>query len=162
MNLQPLLDLEEIRQLRYSFAWYLETAKSDDLADLFTKDGVVEVGPWGRMIGQDAIRSGYGRAYKSGEQFTAMHAVTNPRIRIEGDKATGTWYLLDCVLRESNENPLKVIGIYDEDYRREPEGWRIARLTLKFLWSAEQGRITPENPMRIPGRKEMTGKTITR
>ena len=35
MDLQYLLDLEEIKQLRYSFSWCLETSAPDELADLF-------------------------------------------------------------------------------------------------------------------------------
>lgn len=148
MDLQYLLDLESIKQLRYEFSWCLESSLPDELADLFTADGVVDVGPWGRMVGQDAIRRGYGRAYRDAEPFTAMHAVTNPRIKIDGDKSTGTWYLLDCVLSD-DVSPVKVIAIYDEDYRKIDGQWKIARLTLKFLWSADVGRITPENPMKI-------------
>ncbi|MCK9542437.1 MAG: nuclear transport factor 2 family protein [Novosphingobium sp.] len=152
MDIQTLLDIEEIKQLRYSFAWSLETSDPDQLADLFTPDGVVDVGPWGRMDGQQAIRKGYGRAYKDMPQFTAMHAVTNPRIRVNGDEATGTWYLLDMSLRDPGIDPLQIVGIYDEIYCRTAAGWRIRHLTLRFLWSSEHGRITEENPMTIPAR----------
>lgn len=150
MDLQTLLDIESIKQLRYTFAWCLETAQPDKLADLFTADGVIEVGPWGKMVGQDAIRKGYGRAYRDGEQFTAVHAVTNPRIFVNGDTATGTWYLLDCSLRDKDVPPLQIVGLYDEDYRRVDGEWRIARLHLKFLWSSHVGRITEDNPMTMP------------
>jgi len=150
MDLQTLLDIEEIKQLRYSFAWCLETAKPDELADLFTKDGVIDVGPWGRMDGQDAIRRGYGRAYRHGNQFDALHAVTNPRIFVKGETAHGTWYLLDCSLREANDPPLKLVGLYDEDYLRVDDRWRISRLTLKFLWSSHLGKVTEDNPMTMP------------
>jgi SnoaL-like domain len=150
MEIQELLDREEIKELRYSFAWYLETSAPDDLADLFTEDGVIEVGPWGRMEGQDKIRRGYGRAYKGQDQFTAVHAVTNPRIRLlDETHATGTWYLLDMTLGSGDENPLKIVGIYDEEYRKVDGVWKIARLELKFLWSADVGRVTPENPMKM-------------
>jgi len=150
MDLQTLLDIESIKQLRYTFAWCLETSQPDKLADLFTQDGVIEVGPWGKMEGQDAIRRGYGKAYRHGEQFTAVHAVTNPRIFVNGDTATGTWYLLDCTLREKDSQPLQIVGLYDEDYRKRDGEWRISRLHLKFLWSSHAGHITPDNPMTMP------------
>jgi ketosteroid isomerase-like protein len=152
VDLQTLLDMESIKQLRYSFAWYLETSRPDDLADLFTEDGLVEVGPWGRMEGQEAIRKGYGRAYRHGNQFGAIHAVTNPRIFVNGDTATGTWYLLDCSLESKDLPPLQIIGIYDEAYRKVNGDWRISKLHLKFLWSADTGKITEENPMVMPHR----------
>jgi ketosteroid isomerase-like protein len=148
MDLQYLLDLEEIKQLRYSFSWALESSTPDALADLFTEDGVVDVGPWGRMVGQAKIRKGYGRAYGGATPFTAMHAVTNPRIRIDGDTAAATWYLLDCVLGD-DPSPLKVIGIYNDKYRKVNGRWFFSELRLEFLWSADQGRITPDNPMKV-------------
>jgi SnoaL-like domain len=148
MDLQYLLDLEEIKQLRYSFSWCLDTSTPDDLADLFTDDGVIDVGPWGRMEGQDAIRRGYGRAYRDQPDWGAMHAVTNPRIKIDGDDATGTWYLLDCVTY-GRQNPLRVLGVYDEEYRRVDGVWKMKRLTLRFKWSDDTGRVREDNPMQI-------------
>jgi hypothetical protein len=44
-----------------------------------------------------------------------MHAVTNPRIRIDGDEATGTWYLL--IARRWASSSRCVLGIYDETYQ---------------------------------------------
>lgn len=153
MDLQYLLDLEEIKQLRYSFSWALETSAPDDLADLFTEDGWIDVGPWGRMNGRDKIRYGYGKAYRDAEPWTAMHAVTNPRIRIDGDEATGTWYLLDCSTM-GFEQPPRVLGIYDETYRRDDGAWKMSSLTLRFKWSDATGHVSPDNAMVALPRRE--------
>jgi SnoaL-like domain len=75
------------------------------------------------------------------------HLVGDP---INGDDATGTWYLLDCTMHGTG-NPLQVLGIYDEEYRRVDGTWKIARLTLRFKWSGEVGRITAGNPMEVLG-----------
>ncbi|MEY2926136.1 MAG: hypothetical protein RL367_613, partial [Pseudomonadota bacterium] len=107
-------------------------------------------GPWGKMVGQDAIRKGYGRAYAGLPHFTAMHVVTNDRIRVDGDTAEGTWYLLDLSLRDPQVNPLLLVALYEEQYRKVDGVWKYTWLKLNYLWSAEQGRITPENPMAIP------------
>jgi SnoaL-like domain len=150
MDLQYLLDLEEIKQLRYSFAWCLETSAPEELADLFTTDGVIDVGPWGVMRGQEKIRKGYGRAYRDAEPWTAMHAVTNPRIRINGDAATGTWYLLDHNTKTApGSTPTVVLGVYDEEYQKVNGEWKIASLTLRFKWSSQVGRVTSDNPMQM-------------
>ena len=148
IDLQYLIDQEEIRQLRHDFAWHLDTAEPDKLADLFTEDAVIEVGPWGRMEGQDAIRRGYRKMWLGTPRFNAMHAVTNGRVEIDGDEAKGSWYLLDIAARTgANENPLKLLGIYHETYRREADGWRMSSLTLQFLWAEHTGQITPDNPL---------------
>lgn len=152
LDLQTLLDREEIRDLRHNFAWYLETSDPDALADLFASDGIIDTGPWGRMEGQDAIRRGYGKAYAGMPHFTAMHAVTNGRITVKGDEAEGVWYLLDLSLRDPAVNPLLLIALYEERYRRLSGEWKYQSLKLNYLWSAEQGRITADNPMAIPQR----------
>lgn len=150
MDIETLLAREEIRDLRHNFAWYLETSDPDALADLFWEDGVIDTGPWGKMVGQDAIRKGYGRAYKGQPQFTALHAVTNGRIMVTGDKAEGTWYLLDHSLREPGNNALILVALYEETYEKRDGVWKYTSLTLNYKWSAEKGYITPENPMAMP------------
>lgn len=150
MDIETLLAREEIRELRHSFAWFLETSDPDALADLFCEDGVIDTGPWGKMVGQDAIRKGYGRAYRDMPKFTAMHVVTNPRLTVRGNEAEGTWYLLDLSLRDANVNPLLLVALYEETYRKAGGAWKYASLKLNYLWSAERGRITEDNPMAIP------------
>jgi hypothetical protein len=58
------------------------------------------------------------------------------------------WYLLDCVTH-GHGNPLKVLGIYDETYRRVDGRWFMSSMTLRFKWSEEVGHVTEDNPMRI-------------
>ena len=53
------------------------------------------------------------------------------------DTATGLVYLLDFVtgdqMREGG-NPLYWLGVYEEEYRRTGEDWRISRQSLQFVW----------------------------
>ena len=153
IDIQYLIDLEEIKRLKYRFAWALETSKPHDLADLFTSDGWIDAGPWGRMNGQEKIRKGYVRAFENAPPFGAMHCVTNPRIEIDGDSATGTWYLLDCTTH--GEGPaLNILAVYDETYRRVEGEWKYTSVTLQFKWSKHIGHVSDDNPMTIPPRAE--------
>jgi len=147
MTATYLADLEEIKELKNSFAWHFDSAAPDALADLFTIDGVCEFGPWGSMSGQDAIRAGFRRRLQSGDRFPGIHALTNPRILIDGESATGKWYLLDLVFGDAATNPLRLIGIYDERYTRVRNKWLIAYCKLEYLWSTASGRVTAEHPM---------------
>jgi SnoaL-like domain len=149
IDLQYLIDLEEIKRLKYKFSWSLETSAPNDLADLFTEDGWIDAGPWGRMNGQAKIRKGYVRAYENAPQFTAMHCVTNPRIMIDGDTAEGTWYLLDCNTR-GNGPPLLILAVYEETYRRVDGEWKYTSVTLNFKWSDHIGHVSADNPMTVP------------
>jgi len=151
IDLQYLIDLEEIKRLKYRFAWALETSAPNDLADLFVEDGWIDAGPWGVMRGQAKIRKGYMRAYENAPTWTAMHCVTNPRIFIVGDTATGTWYLLDCITR-GQEPALGILAVYNETYLRVEGEWKYESVTLEFKWSQHAGQITDDNPMTVPSR----------
>jgi len=59
----------------------------------------------------------------------------------------GTRHLLDCLTRGAD--PLQVLGVYDEQYRRINNTWKISTLTLRFKWSGDTGHITDDNPMKI-------------
>jgi hypothetical protein len=49
---------------------------------------------------------------------------------------------MDFVLTGTGQDPvLRVMGVYDEIYRRENGRWRIARMELTFLWNSDVGRI---------------------
>jgi SnoaL-like domain len=144
---ERLKDLEEIRQLKTAFAWNFDGSQPDALADLFTDDAVCEFGPWGSMIGRDDIRRGFRRRLRSGDRFPGIHALTNPIIELNDDEASGQWYLLDLVFGEADVNPLRLIGIYDERYRRVEHTWRITYCSLQVLWSTVSGRVTDERPL---------------
>lgn len=156
IDVQYLIDLEEIKRLKYRFAWALETSAPNDLADLFTEDGWIDAGPWGLMRGQDKIRKGYTRAYDGAPTWGAMHAVTNPRIVIDGDTATGTWYLLDCTTH--GDGPaLNILAVYDETYRRVDGIWKYVSVALQFKWSSHIGHVSADNPMTVPPRPPQPG-----
>jgi len=41
----------------------------------------------------------------------------------------------------ADEPVLRVMGVYDERYRREDGRWKISRMDLTFLWNSDVGRI---------------------
>jgi ketosteroid isomerase-like protein len=133
-----------ITDLKHAYASYLDHAQLDELVDLFTEDAVCEFGPYGIWEGREAIRAGYGAVMaKNRGPLPGIHSVTNPRIQLDGDTATGTWYLLDLFFGGPGESPLKIIGIYHEAYDLLDSGWRISRSRIEFLWSEKKGRLEP-------------------
>lgn len=70
--------------------------------------------------------------------FSNLHVITNHNVELTGnDSATGLVYLVDFDTNENLKktgNPLFWLGVYDEEYQRTGEGWRIARQSLSFIW----------------------------
>ena len=53
------------------------------------------------------------------------HRVTHPEIDVDGDEATGIWYLQDRVIVPDFNFMLFGAAFYHDRYRRTPDGWRI-------------------------------------
>jgi hypothetical protein len=154
-KVRVLEDIEAIKQLKALYCKYCDggwagpTHDYDKIAALFTEDAVTD-GTAGRTQGRENIR----RLYKSYQASPlAFHRVTNPIIEVTGDRASGNWHVLVAILRPDNQ-AVWVAGIYDEEYARTSEGWRIKTLkfTPAFITRYEQGwgkeRAVPVQPPR--------------
>ena len=142
MNIEELASLEEIRQLRYTYSWCYDSGDLDGLVAIFTDDAICGFGPYGTWTGMEEIREGFRNSFQAtGVPGTTMHAVTNPIIQLNDDQATGKWFLIDLILGAGDENPLRIVAYYDDGYRRDRGRWRISRSDIRFIWTADTGRV---------------------
>ena len=92
-RIKRLEDIEEIKQLK---ALYCEICDDDHNPDrivtIFTADGIWEGKGIGKANGHQEIRQLF-ESFKKMMSFS-QHMTMNPRIRVNGDRATGTWYFL--------------------------------------------------------------------
>ena len=138
-RIQRLEDLEALRQLKYRYA----LACDDDydagrLAPLFTEDAVWDGGAMGRFEGREAIRAFFAGA--SGAVPFAIHHVTNPILEVDGDRATGSWYLWQpCTFAAGGA--LWMAGRYRDHCRREDGEWRFEQVNvdLRMLSPYDEG-----------------------
>lgn len=74
-----------------------------------------------------------------GPGLISMHTAHHPEITVDGDAATGTWYLEDTVLAPELEFVLQGAAFYDDSYVRVDDEWLIARTsyrrTFEMTWS---------------------------
>ncbi len=61
-----------------------------------------------------------------GEGLISMHHAHHPEISVDGDEATGRWYLEDKVIVPELHFVLEGAAFYTDRYVRTPDGWRIA------------------------------------
>ena len=139
VTVEELLEMEAIKRVRILYSHYYDMADIDNLVDLFTDDAVCEFGPnyGGDWVGKERIRKGYEEFGGDAGPFTgAMHANTNEWIELTGpDTAKARWYLLDLSLSgPADQNPLMLMGIYDDVYRKVDGAWKIARTYIDFVW----------------------------
>lgn len=139
-KLKALLDREEIRSLRTLYAHHLDSNTIDALDEVFSADAVVEV-TVGKMTGIDAIRSGLNDAFKLFDRdhqgsYPFLHAIANHWIKLTGpDTAQGRCYLIDFeTASKPDPNPLLLLGLYADTYRRIDGEWRITHTRLEVVW----------------------------
>lgn len=144
-EIKALLDREEIRNLRTLYAHHLDSNNIVALDQVFSADAVVEV-TVGKMEGIDAIRTGLNEAFGLFDRdcqgrYPFMHAITNHWIKLTGpDSAEGRCYLIDFeTASKPDPNPLLLLGLYADEYRRLDGQWRITRSTLEVVWPARGG-----------------------
>jgi hypothetical protein len=140
-EIEDLLDIEEIKQVKYLYSHYYDGGEVEKAFELFTEDAVCEFGPrYGDWIGRDQIREKYSGIWAAnrangGLPYEVLHAFTNPHIVLSGpDTAEGWWYLLEFTTKVGADNPPRIFGVYRDEYRKVQGSWKIARMRVDFLW----------------------------
>lgn len=128
-----LADVEAIKQLKHTYCGLCDdNYAADPLAALFTDDAVWDGGPIGTHTGREAIRRFF-QGSPARVPF-ALHLVTNPIIDVDGDTATGRWYLWEPLVYalEGGDRAYWMSANYDDRYVRTAQGWRFQRVTIRM------------------------------
>jgi hypothetical protein len=121
-------DIEAIQQLKYRYLRALDTKHWDDYADTLAEDIKADYGPslgnelhfTNRTDLVDYMRTSLG------PNVITEHRVTHPEILVDGDTATGSWYLQDRVIVAEFNFMLIGAAFYRDEYRRTKDGWKIS------------------------------------
>ena len=139
-----MLDLESIeliKQLKARYFRFLDTRNIEGLQTVFTSDATASFvgGDYDfQLDGWDQLEAFYKKSF-TGQNF-GMHNGHHPEICVDGDTATGIWYLQDIFV--SLEHDITIMGsaLYEDEYRREDGEWRIARTGYQRLWEEHRKR----------------------
>lgn len=61
----------------------------------------------------------------------SQHMVMNPLIELEGERAHAVWYFFGAFTFRTSEEARWLAARYDEDYVKQPDGWRIQHLRIR-------------------------------
>jgi hypothetical protein len=110
-------------------------ASATALADLFTTDGVLDLGPFGRFEGRPALLDAFENILPQGTKWST-HYIVSPLIQVDddGQHATGNWYYL---IQSVPANPpgigvIQIFGSYADKYEKTPGGWKIEETLTSF------------------------------
>ena len=111
------------------------------------EDGVWDGGIRGKAEGREAIREFFVNA--SRRLPFAVHMVMNPIIEVDGDTATGTWYLFQPCTYSEGDRAVWGSARYDEEYVRVNGGWMFRHLKLtSHFWTPLRRRVG-QSPVRL-------------
>jgi hypothetical protein len=125
-TLNAVTTLEALRRLKYRYLRTLDLKQWDDFADTLAPDVQASYGPNLRFDGRDAVVDFMRNSLPPA--IITVHHCHHPELEVDGDTATGTWYLQDTVLVTEHRMQLRGAAFYDDTYTRSADGaWRISR-----------------------------------
>ena len=106
-----LVELEQIRRVKYRYLRCVDLKRWDEIADVFTQDATADYGTPSagrplRLGGRDEIVAFLRDSLGNG--IITLHAAGQPEIDIDGDTATGTWRFEDTVI--ATEFKVAIVG----------------------------------------------------
>lgn len=120
-----MTDIDEIKQLKYRYLRCVDLHLWDELAETLADDVTASYGARLSYDSRDAVVRGLA------EQMTAdvltEHRVTHPEITVDGDTATGRWYLQDRVIVPAFSTMIIGAAFYYDAYERRDGRWVITR-----------------------------------
>ncbi|MGD2008151.1 MAG: nuclear transport factor 2 family protein [Cellvibrionales bacterium] len=138
------LDLEAIeliKQLKARYFRFLDTRDIPGLATVFTADATARFKSPDYdfdLQGWPALEAFYQKSFTP--KAFGMHNGHHPEITVDGDQATGIWYLQDIFVNLSQDITIMGSALYHDTYRREAGGWRIASTGYERLWEEHHQR----------------------
>lgn len=137
------MEYVEIRQLVERYADAVQRIDADDWADCWAPDGVWDLG--GRAIeGRDAV-VGFWKQVMPTFPFVVQVVHSGVITSVDGDRATGRWYLSEYMHRADGA-AAHGIGCYRDEYVRIGGEWKFARRRYDLLYSGPPDLSGQANP----------------
>ncbi len=125
-RIQTIEDLESIKKLHQNYVNLMDNLRYEQVLELFTEDAAVEVRQSGVKRGRKEISEVYnGLAKKRGDTRYDGHLAIEPDIKVDGDRAEGTWLIYMLFSKPSIQ---WVQGRNECEYRRVNGVWKISKL----------------------------------
>ncbi|WP_338242513.1 nuclear transport factor 2 family protein [Aurantiacibacter hainanensis] len=140
---QAAEDYRDLVNLQGAYGYYVDKGLWDKAADLFARDGTLEIAGRGVYVGQDRVREYLHRLpeYRDGVIFNHMQLQPVLHIDSAAGAAKGRWRTLMMVGIMDDEVGRWGEATYENTYVREDGRWRIASLhgIINFYCEYDEG-----------------------
>jgi hypothetical protein len=126
-------DVEQLRQLKYRYLRTLDLKQWDAFQECFVEDAT---GSYAELrFGSRAELVDYMRTNLGPDRIT-LHQAHHPEIDVDGDEATGRWYLHDKVFVPEFDVAIEGAAFYEDRMVRTPDGWRFRHVGYRRTYEA--------------------------
>ena len=125
-KIEQLYEIEQIKKLKHRYFRALDTNNWQLMGECLTEDCTAryDSGKYS-YDGREAIIAFLSK-FMDGPKFLSLHNGHHPEIELLNEtEATGTWYLQDIVINLHDNTTLRGAGIYQDNYVREGDSWKI-------------------------------------
>lgn len=132
-RIQRLEDIEEIRYLQAKYQRSLDTRDFNGIAECFADDVVSSYGN-GTMAytGKDNVIKFLMNVMSV--EMPSAHMIHGGEIDVDGQKATGKWYLQDFLINKEHNVNIYGAAIYENSYAKVDGVWKIKEIGYKRLY----------------------------
>ena len=129
--------IEAIKKLKHRYCFLVDAGiagdpeKMDELVDAFADDAWLDFSQLGIHKGKGGVKIFFKDFVPQALSYAA-HLVKNPVIDVDQDQAFGKWYFFVPATFRANEQPLWIVGKYDETYAKIGEKWLFKSITARF------------------------------
>lgn len=136
-------DVESVKAVMKRYAWSLDMREWDALESCFDPDIVFETSDMGRYDGARTLIAEFQR--RTVNVPVRRHAIANPYVKVDGDRAEFTSYLINTRYRPRAPGGefFMAGGFYRNSLRRTSEGWKITHLRFEGLFVEGNTRMNP-------------------
>ena len=129
LSLEEISDRLEIQLLLAAYSTAIDAGRFDDLDDLFTDDGEVDLSVTGGAYGPfGEVKAWLIETLSSMGAY--MHLVSNTDLRVAGDTATARTACVNPLVLDPKSNAVYLICFwYDDEFTRTSGGWRFRKRT---------------------------------
>lgn len=118
-------DVLEIQRLKFRYLRLLDTKMWDELAETMLPEATATYSEYLQFESREAFLTFLRNTL--GPHVITEHRCDHPEIDVDGDRATGIWYLSDTALIPENNMVLRGSAFYNDQYVRCDDGrWRIS------------------------------------
>ena len=141
MTPEDLVEIEQIKRLKYKYLRCLDQKLWDEMAECFVENATSAYGGGKYSFeGREAILE-FLRGAMGSDTFLSSHRVHHPEIDFTSETtATGVWALEDLVIDTKWEITIRGAAFYEDEYVKEGGVWKIQHTGYERTYEEVQSR----------------------